>query len=372
MLGTLTTLSLIPAATGRAAITPEQRTALQQAVDETKAQGQYPGLVVGVWQHGEGSFVSTTGVSDLRTEQPIRATQPLRIGSITKTFTATLILRLVQHHRLGLNDHVSRFVSGVPFGRRITIRELLNHTSGIPDISTAFQDTVFADPQRDWRPRQVIKRALRHPRYCEPGACWHYSNTNYLLLGRIARKVTHRSLSTLYRNWVFDRIGLHETSFRTEPKVPEATGHGYLRLVEGQPFMDTTHWSLSWGWSAAAMVSTLADLKHYARALATGSHLLDRPTQRKRLQFVNASTSGISGMEYGLGILKLGPFLGHDGQVPGYESIMLYSPAEKMTIVELGNTSPSLNAGSSTNSSRAVALWELANEIVEIVEPAQR
>lgn len=234
---------------------------------------------------------------------------------------------------------MSAYVKGVPLGRRITIRMLLNHTSGIHDYRLPLQRKFFSRGHRNWRPRQIIRRDLRRPRYCRPGGCWVYSNTNYLLLGEVIRKVTQQRLRRLYERRIFDRLGLGDTSFRPRRPTPRPAVHGYIHGPR-----DVTDWNFSWAWTAGGASSTLADLRRWAPRLATGRGILPPRMQRKRLRTVPEG----NGDRYGLGIEELlgegplatlGSFFGHTGSAPGYDSLAYYSPSAKLTVVGLGNTS---------------------------------
>jgi D-alanyl-D-alanine carboxypeptidase len=230
---------------------------MQQAIDAEMQQSGYPGLVAGLWVPGRGSFVSATGVAVRQTDRRLRTRDTFRIGSITKTFTATVILQLVEEGKLRLGDRLDRYVKGIPAGKLVTIRQLLNHTSGIPDTSNSVAKRVFRDPEHHWRPIEVIRNAVKQKRYCAPGACWHYSNTNYQLLGLIAREITGRSMQQLYERRVLQRVGLPRTDFHPEPGVPAPAAHGYDRETVGGPFVDTTNWNLYWSWTAGSMTRSL-------------------------------------------------------------------------------------------------------------------
>ena len=333
--------ALLTAPSAGAEFTPQQREALRQVIDTERAASGYPGIVAGLWVPGRGSFVYATGVAVRRGQVPVRVRDSFRVGSITKTFTATVVLQLVQRGLLRLEDRLERYVQGIPAGDRITIRQLLNHTSGIPDTSNAIERGVFRDPEHRWHPMRVIRNAVRQKRYCAPGKCWHYSNTNYQLLGVIATQVSGRSMRRLYERGALRRVGLTRTSFQPAPPRPLPQAPGYDRETLGGPLVDTSGWNFYWSWTAGSMISTLGDLKRWAPAMATGKGLLNAATQRARLRVVPTGTPGLS---YGLGVMQLGPFLGHDGAVPGYDSLVLYAPTTGVTLAILGNTAVELDA----------------------------
>jgi D-alanyl-D-alanine carboxypeptidase len=232
--------------------------------------------------------------------------------SASPTFTSTLVLQLVNRGKLHLQDRVSEYIRGVPLGDRITIRQLLNHTSGIHNTTNWVWERANAQPHRNWRPAQIIRRRL----------------------------VTHQRLRKLYERRIFDRVGLDETTFRPNRAVPEPAAHGYVGSKK-EP-KGTTDWSLSVAWAAGAASSTRADLRRWAPRLASGRGVLDERMQRKRLRYVSAAPP--RGALFGLGVSAarlggLGETLGFAGQPFGYDAYMYHSPSTRTTIVALGNTS---------------------------------
>jgi D-alanyl-D-alanine carboxypeptidase len=331
-----------------ASFTPAQQAQMQHAVELGSAMLGYPGIVAGVWQDGVGSFETAVGVADRASGGPLALGDRFRIGSITKTFTATLVLQLVERGRLRLSDRLSEYVPGVPLGGRITIRELLDMTSGIHNYITPrfLANQIYGHPHRTWRPAELISRAVALKRDFPPGRGWHYSNSNYILLGKIIRHVTDKPLARLYERRIFDRLGMSETSFdpRARPRGPLA--HGYIR--RGSRIFDTTDWSLSYGWTAGAVTSTLADLRRWGPALATGRGVLSARMQRKRLAPLEHGVTKRNG--YGLGVTlldtpfpDLGVFLAHSGEAPGYDSLVADSPTSGITIAAIGNGSAENN-----------------------------
>jgi D-alanyl-D-alanine carboxypeptidase len=300
-------------------------------------------LLVGVWQQGNGKFIDTPGLADIATGREMEEKDQARIGSVTKTFTATVILQLAEEGKLGLDDPVKKYISPFPRGSKVTIRMLLNHTSGIPTTPNGVANSAFAKPHHNWRLNQINYRCLRQKRLSAPGTEWHYSDCNYLLLGAIAEEVTGEPLRTLYRTRIFEPLGLSHTSFRdTRAGMPVGAVHGYQLSDPSTGFIDTFGWNFSWTSSAGGMVTTLGDLRRYLPALVTGRGLLSPSMQRQRLRLVPTGTPGFS---YGLGIFEIDlgtttntPYLGHNGIVPGYDSFAVYSPVTKTTIVIIGNT----------------------------------
>jgi D-alanyl-D-alanine carboxypeptidase len=275
------------------------------------------------------------GYSNLATHAPSQTNQVFRIGSITKTFTATVILQLAQQGKLSLSDPLSKYEPQIPHASSITIRELLNMTSGIRHGTSPTPNAQ--NPQSSLSPQQVIANTTSHPLLFAPGTKYNYSDTGYLILGEVATKVTGSDIGTLIQRQILTPLGLHHTVYDPSSPLPSPTAHGY-QFVQGQA-QDTTNWNEAWAGSAGAMASTVGDLETWAPVLVTGNGVLNAAMQQQRLQMVNTG----QGITYGLGIAQITGFLGHDGEVYGYNSTMLYSPQTKTTLVVLGNTSPILN-----------------------------
>ncbi len=313
---------------------PAVEAKLRQAVQSYVGTGKFPGLVVGI-SSPQGSFVYAAGYSDLASHAPPQINQVFRIGSITKTFTATVVLQLAQQGKLSLSDPLSKYEPQIPHASSITIRELLNMTSGIRHGSSPVPNAQ--NPQKSLTPQQVIANTTMRPLLFAPGTKYSYSDTGYLILGEVATKVTGADIGTLIQRQILQPLGLHHTLYDPSSPLPSPTAHGY-RFVHGQA-QDTTNWNEGWAGSAGAMASTIGDLETWAPALVTGKGVLSPSMQQQRLQMVNTG----QGISYGLGIAQITGFLGHDGEVLGYNSTMLYSPQAKTTLVVLGNTSPLLN-----------------------------
>ena len=266
----------------------------------------------------------------------------MRIGSITKTFTATMILRLVDQKKLRLDDPVSIYRLNVPNGKAITIRELLNMTSGLFNYTEDenFQKDAFLNnPQRVWNPGEVLAIAYSHQPYFAPGQGWHYSNTNYILLGVLLEQITGMPIEKVFQQEIFKPLGMVHTSFpqQTNPAISQPHPQGYIYLTSPTTPIDATDWNPSWAWTAGAAISTAHDLTIWARALATGQ-LVSPALQKERLQWIDTGASwlGKNG-RYGLGIGDFGGVIGHNGDISGFQSFMGYVPEKRATIVVLTN-----------------------------------
>ncbi|OIJ66430.1 serine hydrolase domain-containing protein [Streptomyces mangrovisoli] len=309
---------------------------LDRAIADVQQQAGIPGLVVGLWMPGKGNYLSTTGVQNTATGKPMSPDLFMRIGSETKTFTVTALLQLVDEHRVRLDDPISRYVSGVPDGRHITLRQLAEMRSGLfPYTSDPdFVHDLLSDPQRQFTPREVLAYGFKHANTFAPGAQFEYSNTNLVLLGLVVEKAGGARVADFVQRHVLRPAGLGHTLFPRAAEFPEPHAHGYTNQTLSGAVEDSTDWNPSWAWSAGAMISNLDDLHRWARVVATGT-LISPEAQRQRLKFL---PTGHPGTSYGLGIFDSGGWIGHNGSIPGYESVTVYLPSKKATLVVLLNT----------------------------------
>jgi len=327
---------VVAVATGAAAApgrTGARQPELQRALDRIVAAGA-PGAVLLV-RDGHRTIRLTSGYRNLRPRTPMRAADRFRVGSITKTFIATVVLQLVGERNLALTDTVERWLPGVvPNGKRITVRQLLNHTSGLFDYGgdRGFVAEAYRHPLKDWTPRQIVAIATAHkPRFL-PGAGWSYSDTNYYVLGLIIETATKHSLANELRRRIFAPLRLYATSFPTEPSIAGHYAHGYFL----RPLQDVSVGSPSVQWAAGALVSNADNLARFYRALLGGGLL--RPNLLRVMETVVTPAPGFS---YGLGLQRLheqcGPVWGHTGASPGYVANVLNSKDGRRQVVVLVN-----------------------------------
>ncbi|WP_367043899.1 serine hydrolase domain-containing protein [Streptomyces sp. Je 1-332] len=309
---------------------------LDKAMNDVGKKADIPGAVVGLWMPGKGCYVRSMGVADLRTGKPMSADSFVRIGSETKTFTVTALLQLVDEGRVKLDDPISTYVKGVPNGRHITLRHLAEMRSGLfPYTEDAgFIRDVLSDAQRTFTPRQSLAYGFKHRNTSAPGKKFQYSNTNLVLLGLVIEKVTGRPLADVIHHRVLRPANLRHTLFPRGNEFPAPHPRGYTNQTLSGEVADATNWNPSWAWAAGAMISNLHDLRHWAKSVATGQ-LLSQKTQKQRLKTL---PTGIPGTTYGLGILKTSGWIGHNGSIPGYETVTVYLPSQKATLVIMMNT----------------------------------
>ncbi|MFF7780057.1 serine hydrolase domain-containing protein [Streptomyces tanashiensis] len=315
---------------------PELTARLDKAIEDVRKQAGIPGVAVGLWMPGKGSYVRATGVADKVTREPMTTDGFVRIGSETKTFTVTALLKLVDDHRIRLDDPISRYVHGVPNGHRITLRHLAEMRSGLfPYTSDPdFIHDLLSDPQRSFTPEESLAYGFKHKNTFKPGAQFEYSNSNLVLLGLVVEKVSRQPLADFLRNRVLRPAHLRRTSLPSGPEFPEPHPRGYTNQTLSGAVVDSTDWNPSWAWAAGAMISDLHDLRRWAKILATGE-LLSPETQAQRLKTL---PTGHPGLSYGLGIFDANGWIGHNGSIPGYETVTVYLPERDATLVIMLNT----------------------------------
>jgi D-alanyl-D-alanine carboxypeptidase len=310
---------------------------LDAAVNQAMTATHVPGAIVGIWSP-DGDFVRAFGVADKTTGAPMETDFYSRIGSETKTFTVTAVLQLADQNKLGIDDPIDKYVDGVPAGDKITLRQLARMQSGLFNYSAnpAFQQQMLGDPRQPFTPQQLLSFAFDQPSEFAPGESFQYCNTNTVLLGLVVEKVSGQPLPDYIRDHILTPLGMSHTSFPTTNAFPEPHAQGYtVQTLDGKEAV-ATDWDPSWGWAAGAMISTLEDMRTWAPALATGE-LLTPQMQEQRLQTVAAP--GLPPQDgYGLGIFNLGGWIGHNGSLPGYQTVAVYLPEKQTTMVILLNT----------------------------------
>ena len=290
---------------------------LQRAAGQLVADG-VPGVII-MTRRGQRVSDVVAGLADKATGQPMRRQDRVHIGSITKTFVAAVVLQLAAEGRLSLNDSVQKWLPGVITGHgyhpaQITIRQLLQHTSGLRDYAADPRFQTAPALEKTWRPQQLVNIALR---LGPPVHGWLYSNTNYILLGMIIQKVTGHSPITEVRRRILVPLGLHDTSFPlTSKQIPAPYAHGYYGPLDVTNLVNPSS-----AWTAGAMISTVGDVARFYRVLLTGG-LLPPAQQRELLATIPVDDPGeLFAEHYGLGIYRVqlpcGTAWGHDGGYPG-------------------------------------------------------
>jgi D-alanyl-D-alanine carboxypeptidase len=298
---------------------------LQNVLDSLVAESAAGALMH--YQDEDGPWRGASGVAELGTHHPVDPAGWFRVGSVTKTFTATVVLQLIGEGILSLDDKIDRWLPGlVPGGDGITLHQLLNHTSGLYNYTEELPDVagIVRDRFEHWDPLRAVRIATDHDPLFEPGTTWSYSNTNYILLGLIIEAATGRSYATQVEDRILSPLDLRHTRLPGDDvTLAEPHAHGYLS-VDGE-LVDISDFNASQAWSAGIIVSTAADLNRFYAALLTGELL--RPTELRALR--TTVPTDAANHAAGLGISRFSlPNLalwGHSGGIPGYRTWSYHS-----------------------------------------------
>jgi D-alanyl-D-alanine carboxypeptidase len=290
------------------------------------ADGGPPGAIATLYRDGRLTTIAA-GVSKVGSRRPPRATDHMRIASIAKAFSGAIVLRLVQAGRLSLDDTIASRRPDLPRAwRKVTIRQLLNHTSGVPDYTTSagFRRQFQTAPGAYVSPRKVLSWVARKPLVFRPGSRYEYSNTDNIVVGLIAERVTSVPYRRLLREEIFRPLGLSNTSFPTAVRLPRPYLHGYVVEPGTAPQDVSELLSPSGAWASGAIVSTPADLNRFVRGLAAG-RLFGAAARHQQRRFVPGGRSSPPGPGHnaaGLALFRYrtrcGTVYGHTGNFPGY------------------------------------------------------
>ena len=345
---------------------PKYAATLEADIPQVMSKNAIPGLVVQILSPDQGDWSATFGTAELGKDVPMSLDDYFRIGSNTKTMTSTVILQLVEEGALSLDDPISDFRPDVPGGEHITIAQLSEMRSGLYSYSfdPGFNATLDQDPGKVWTPDELLSIAFTHPAGFAPGTQYEYSNTNIVLLGLVIEELTGMSASKAFQDRIFEPLGLKDSSLPepSDSAIPTPHPRGYQFGTNAETIdsyavpadslpaaldgtllpLDQTDANPSWAWTAGGAISTPADLAVYVKALVGGG-LLDDDTQKMRLDSVQPTVAGqTGGVGYGLGIAQFAPgILGHDGQLPGYSTFMVYNIDTGDTIIVGANLSAS-------------------------------
>ncbi len=371
--GGIVTSALAPLAyraTAQSGATPPVST-----LDEVLAMGiaaGMPGIALAVERKGDVIFSGAAGLASIEQETPLTSSDRFRIYSITKTFTATIVFQLVDEGILTLDDTVAMWlddpaVAQIPNMEQATIRQVLNHTSGIYDFAddddSPFWEDAFLGPTAEWTRVWTLPELFayadeaNHAPYFAPGEGFHYSNTNYLLLGMIVEAATGSSYVDELRSRILTPLGLDDTALATDGTIPDGVIDGY-QVLDDQ-LVNVTTINLSWVWAAGGIVSTTADLLRFARATFTGE-LLSPESFTEMFAFIPSDNPNLM---FGSGLYQevtpVGKLVGMDGGSAGFSATMTWLPDEEVTVVLLTNRAP--GDGTDEALRNAAFAWTLAN-----------
>jgi D-alanyl-D-alanine carboxypeptidase len=318
---------------------------IESAVEKTLSENGIPGAIVGVWSPDYGDRIIVRGKADIETARGMDRLDRVRIASITKTFTVTVILQLVDEEYLELDQDIDTWFTEteIPGSNKIAIRQLCNMTSGLFNYSSdeTFLKVYTEDPNKVWKPEELVKLAVAHDPYFPPGTGWHYSNTNTIILGMIITKITGKEVGDEIKDRIIDRLNLENTYYPEGTTIEGVHSHGYVGgETEGELVDVTEKFNPSGMGASGALISNLADLKTWMSACANGD-LLSPSLQKERTTLVEGDYDYEGKkIHYGLGIMSAYGYLGHPGDGIGNTNAAFHSPQNGTTIVVLLNKAP--------------------------------
>ncbi len=324
------------------ALSPDVKVELQQALEQVRKDFNTPGIQAGVWTD-DGQWVGSSGVAKQGTDQPVTPADHTRIGSITKTMTATVILQLIDEGKLSFDDVLDKYVPGMPNGDTATIKNLIEMQSGIPAYTgdTTVLNKYVADPTQAFTPQELVDSVKKQPAMFAPGEQFFYSNTNFVLLGMVIEKVTGKSISDNFEGRLLNPLKMTETSVPgTSTDLPDPFLSGISEQTDPVGTVkNATNWNPSFAFTAGEVISTLDDLHKWGVALGTGEGILPAETQQMRVESVNTTVPpNTPQRSYGMGIVNTAGWLGHTGEIPGYNTVVNYQPQSRTTIVIMVNS----------------------------------
>ncbi|MCS5713270.1 beta-lactamase family protein [Herbiconiux sp. CPCC 205716] len=330
----------------------ELQSALQKVVDDTMAEYEVPGAAVGVWVPGEGSWTSATGLADVEKELPVSTDMVWPIRSVTKSYTVTLLLQLVDEGRASLDDTIDQYLDGVTDGDTITLRQLAGMTSGNADYTNkAFQDVFAEDPTRIFTLDELNSFALGQPARSAPGTDRVYTNSNINFLGAVIEKITGEPFSEVLQERVLDPLGQTGTEYivdTTTWAAPHPTG--YI-VDDGVPEPQQENSSVLQ--AAGSMFSTLDDGRVWADTLGDGT-LVSAGSQSAREEG-GPLDAGPPYDLYALGIGETDGWWGHNGEGLGFTAATFHDPQSGASIVVYMNESNNPDAHPADQTFRRLA-----------------
>ena len=330
----------------------ERRVALSTALARLQTTYGIPGVSAAMTFPDGTSWIGTTGLANVATHRPVTARTAFAAGSISKTFTSALVLALVEERKVSLDAPVRKYLPKLVINPTITVRQLLDHTSGLDDFfsHSAIDAALLAHRTRVWSAADSLRYVARP--YFKPGAGWHYSNTNYLVLGMLAEAVGRAPLAVQLRHRFFGPLGLDRTVYQwvEQPRGPIAHGYRFngsnprlkgVDVSDGTAVIPFTSVVTASG-GAGSIATTASDLVRWARALYGGAVL--RPeTLASMVDDAAVTTALKSSVPYGLGVQVVTidgrPAVGHSGRLLGFRSVMRWLPDQGIAVAVMTNQS---------------------------------
>jgi CubicO group peptidase (beta-lactamase class C family) len=324
-----------------------------------------PGATVIVVKDGKTILRKAYGLADIEHKQPLAPDTPMRLGSITKQFTSTAILMLVDEGKIKLDDDITVYLPDYPSqGKKVTIEHLLTHTSGI--VSYTGKPDYMANMQKDLTVRQMVDSFKDDPLEFAPGSRYRYNNSGYFLLGAIIEKVSGQTYDKFVEQRIFVPLGMKRTAYEGHERDKAARALGYSKAPDG--FKPAAPLSMTQPYAAGSLVSTVDDLARWEAAVGSGKLLKSASWQRA---FTPYTLSGGASTGYGYGWetgkLRGAPMIGHGGGINGFNTYALRLPAEKLYVAVLSNVDSGLPpAGEAAYKAAAIAIGNPFPEYKEV------
>ena len=294
-----------------------------------------PGLIVGVWAPGQNlTYLKAKGYANLAFHRPMQVTDLFKIGSLTKTFTATILLQMVDDGLISLNDTIENYIPGIPNGEIMTIRQLLAMQSGLFEVNndSAVRSVFINEPDHQFSTNELLDAIKRHPATFKPGENTEYCNSNYIIAGILIEQLSGKSFEECLDERIVQPLALTNTSFLDSRWMPEGKPYasGYT-LDSNYDYQDITErYNLSLAYSAGAMLSDMDNVKKWVTNFTSGTLISSAMLAEMESYHPIFDNSA----EYGLGLMRFGGnFLGHTGDVPGCHSIMAQDKERDITII---------------------------------------
>jgi D-alanyl-D-alanine carboxypeptidase len=307
---------------------------LQKQLDQLVHAPDGPPGVIAVLQRGDESRIVRAGVADLDSGRPVEPTDHMRIASTAKAFSGAVALRLVDRGALGLDDTIGRRLPKLPKAwHAVSLRQLLQHTSGLPDYSRSpeFGRIITADPHHHFDSRRLLDFVADKPLLFRPGSRYQYSNSDNIAVALMAEAVTGRRYEQLLRRIVYRPLGLHRTSLPQGFEMPEPYMHGYDVQPSAAPEDVSELIGASGVWASGGIVSTPKDMTRFIRGYASGA-LISRSTLHEQRRWIDGASepAGPGKNKVGAAIFRYatrcGVVLGHTGNTPGYTQLIAATP----------------------------------------------
>lgn len=317
---------------------------IKSKCDSVVLNTNVPGMVVGVWDNKLNvSLVHATGIANIAESTPMDDEMLFRIGSNTKTFTNTVMLQLVDDGLLSTEDFLSTNVPDFPRSDEITMRMLGDMRSGIKSYTNTqeFYDEWLNNSLRVWTTDELLDISSGYPLLFDPGTSFDYSNSNTVMIGKVIEILSGNTLKQEIHSRIIDKLDLHNTNYHASGSdMPGYHARGYFTDDFDPSWPDVTEaWDVSWAQAAGGMVSNVHDMKVYVEALVKGGLLSDSIQQLRLSSFpiMHGDSS------YGIGLFTVHSFIGHNGGIEGYTSVMFHSLEKDATIIILYNCKLSAN-----------------------------